>query len=147
MLVRHRAALDRLALQIERWCEISVDLGELALCLHRQRVSIELVALPLLRLAGHRDHVVVRFLGVCVRPVFVATQRVDTRAQRDEESGFTDAFARVMILQVAPLRLQLEDVVPPIHPEQALGLDAECVRHLIDRLDAGGLVFGFAQIR
>jgi hypothetical protein len=35
----------------------------------------------------------------------VATQRVDARAQRDEKSGFTYTFARMLVFEIAPFHL------------------------------------------
>ena len=93
MLVRHRAPLNWLPGQFKRWHQPIPDKSELALSLQGQRVSIELIALPLVRLPRHRDHIIKRFFSVGSCLVGIATQRVDTRAQRDEKSGFTYAFA------------------------------------------------------
>jgi hypothetical protein len=82
-----------------------LEWGELALSLQRQGVSIELIALPLFRLSGHRDHVIEGLFGIGSGFLRVATQRVDARAQRDEKSGFTYTFTRMLVLQSTPLHL------------------------------------------
>src|SRR3990170_2604794 len=105
MLVRHRAALDRLTGSSAGCLYVLGDQGELALCLHGQGVSIKLVPLPLIRLTGHGDHVIERLFAVGVRSFQVTTQRVDTRAQRDEKSGCPDSFARVAPFELAPFNL------------------------------------------
>jgi hypothetical protein len=49
MVVRHRTALNRLAGFIQRGGKVLHEESELALSLQRQRVSVELVALPVVR--------------------------------------------------------------------------------------------------
>ena len=93
MIVRHRAALDRLPRQRERALDIFPHEGELALRLERQRPSVKLIALPVLGLTRHADHIIVRFLRVLFGLLCFATQRMDTRAQRDKESGLAHALA------------------------------------------------------
>ncbi len=93
MVMRHRAALDRLAGFLQCQGEILMEKGELALCLQGQSVSVELVALPIVQQAGHGDHVIVRLFPVGIGSLQVATQRVDTRAERDEKSGLPNSFS------------------------------------------------------
>lgn len=114
MVMRHCAPVDRLAGRAQRCLHILPDEGELALCLQRQRLSIKLISLPFFRLAGHGDHVVVRFFPVGLGLLPVATQRVDARAQRDGKSGRSDALACVAPFEPAPFLLQLDYLIPPI---------------------------------
>lgn len=88
--------------------------GELALSRKGQGSSIELIALPLRRLTRHGKHILIGFLGVVLGLIPFATQRVDTRAQRDKESGLPDSFTRKAPFQVAPLTLGGQYVVPAI---------------------------------
>ena len=129
--MRHCPTLDWLSGESQRWLQPVFYLGELALCLERQGVSIELVALPFFRLAGHGDHIIYRFRAVALGRIRVATQRVDTGAQRREKSGFTDAFTRVLQLQISPLLFNMQDILPTIHPEQALCHKPQCICGLV----------------
>ena len=114
MVVRHRAAFDRLPGESQRFFQVLFHESELAPCLERQRPSVKLIALPLVGLTGHTDHIVVRFLRVRLGSLRVATQRVDTRAERDKESGLAHALTGIAPLQVAPAFLKREDLVPPV---------------------------------
>jgi hypothetical protein len=87
-------------------CEILIEEGELALCLQGQRVSVKLVALPALRQAGHRYHIVIGLDTILIGLFQVSTQRVDARAQRDKKSGFPDSFARITPFEIAPFLLR-----------------------------------------
>ena len=61
-----------------------------------------MIALPLIGLAGHGDHVIVGLFGIGFGLVWVTTQRVDTGAQSDKKSGFTYPFAGMMQFKIAP---------------------------------------------
>ena len=54
--MRHRPKIDGLAGRPDRMFQIVFDKSELALGLERQRLSVELVPLPDLGRAGHRNH-------------------------------------------------------------------------------------------
>lgn len=141
--MRHRAISDRLSGFIPGVLYAFFDQGELALCQARQRPSVELVALPLLRLPTNQHHEVKRLLLVLLSFFYLATQRVDTRAQRDIKSGASDAFARVAPLQIAPFTFDRQDFIPTVQPEQALRQQAERAGLLEKQLCAPRQVFCF----
>lgn len=143
MLMRHCPTLDWLSGESQRWLQPVFYLGELALCLERQGVSIELVALPFLRLARHRNHVCKGFCAVVFCLFCIATQRVDTGAERHEKSGFPDAFACVAHVEIAPAFFNFQHIIPTIHPEQALCHKPQCICGLVGGAHMDSQGFGF----
>ena len=122
VLMSDRAAPHRLTGRPQTGLKLLPQQGELALRPKGQRPSVKLIALPALGLAGHGEHVVVRRLPVGVRLLQVATQRVDARAERDEESGFAYALAWELAFERAPALFRGQHVVPAIEAEQTLRL-------------------------
>ncbi len=54
-----------------------------------------MIALPLIGRSRNGDHIVDGFIAIGFCLFVIATQRVDARAERDRESGGTDALARI----------------------------------------------------
>ena len=103
-----------------------VEEGELALCLKRQRRSVVLVARPLLRVLlrvpRYIHHDGVGALAKVFGLLYLATQRVDYRAERGGESGGAYTLPLVAPLKLAPLLLRAQHVVPAVKAQLALAL-------------------------
>jgi hypothetical protein len=114
MVVCHRSPKDGLASRFKCRCQALSDESELALSLQGQGPSIKLIALPFFWLARHRDQIIVGLLSIDFGSFQVATQRVDTRAQRDIKSGWAGTLARVAPFEIAPPFLHREYLIPSI---------------------------------
>jgi hypothetical protein len=81
-----------------------------------------LITLPLLGRPGIGNHVIGGCLVVDVGLLLMSTQRVDTRAEREGQSGNADPFAGVVLLKVAPNGFDPQRVIPAIQAEVTLQL-------------------------
>ena len=80
VVMRHRAKIDRLAGRPNGIFQILFDEGELALCLQRQGLSVELIPLPDLGRAGHGNHIIDRLFPVGFGCLEIAAQGIDAPA-------------------------------------------------------------------